>query len=91
MASEGSDLPFAPEWVAELAASGAICERCGGIHQTSVDQLILALRAKRISGLAIPWCTCVECSVCQHLDEATATMVRRLIQKQRARSPTTET
>jgi len=60
--------PDIPEqFIKELAASGALCERCGGIHQVSIDQIILTLpgRFTGRSGMELPWCTCAEkCPTC---------------------------
>jgi hypothetical protein len=77
VATDASLPPNIPEDLTRaLAASGALCERCGGIHQVSVDQVVLALytqnlthpprnqgefvRATKATGVAVPWCTCGE-------------------------------
>jgi hypothetical protein len=54
------------EAVEALAASGAICERCGGLHQVSLDQVIGWLATQEKTGVTIPWCSCGEsCPTCQ--------------------------
>lgn len=80
MTSEGKGLPVSPELVEGLAAAGAICERCGGIHGVSIDQLIVALSVQRKTGTALPWCHCPDCSVCQD-DPATTSLVRQFARK----------
>ena len=53
------------EWVRELAAAGALCEKCGGLHIVSMDQLVIALHAHKTPRVTVPWCTCAEeCPTC---------------------------
>ncbi len=58
-----------PELIEELSASGAICEKCGGVHNPpgpkGMDQLISAFHAEKQGGFKVPWCTCPACPVCQ--------------------------
>lgn len=46
----------------QLAASGALCDKCGGVHATSIDQAIILLRSTDL-----PVCTCSPCPVCDPL------------------------
>ena len=71
----GPDIP--EEWIQELAASGAICEKCGGVHLVSMDQLVHALSSKKFSGVEVPWCSCPACPACgPWRDQAEATAQR---------------
>jgi hypothetical protein len=64
------------EWLKELAASGAICEVCAGVHIPDIDTALLALTAQRETGIEIPYCTCEECRVCEAFRTAVASLAR---------------
>ena len=53
----------------ELAISGAICVRCGGIHCMNCSIAILADAAD------LPFCECPGCPLCERFREAVATLV----------------
>ncbi len=53
----------ANEALKALAASGALCARCGGIHHLSIDIIILAVIAE------MPLCECAACESCGSLRE----------------------
>lgn len=50
----------------QLAVSGALCQRCGGLHLTKIEDLILLLANER--GLPrekrLPTCVCSPCGSC---------------------------
>jgi hypothetical protein len=50
----------------ELAASGALCQECGGLCVGTVDVGIHALA----TGVPLPWCACPECPVCRPFRES---------------------
>jgi hypothetical protein len=62
---------FDHDQLAELAASGGICEECGGVHAASVEVMIIAINSStRDRSLKIPFCTCPSCLICQPLRHA---------------------
>jgi hypothetical protein len=74
---EASEMHFIPEeWLKELAASGAICEVCGGVHVPDIDTAILALTAQQETGVEVPYCTCDGCRVCEAFRTAVASLAR---------------
>jgi hypothetical protein len=58
------------EAIQELAASGALCERCGALCIPSIDLAILALTSANRNGVTIPWCRCDDCEMCRPLRDA---------------------
>lgn len=62
--SVGPEPKIPREAIEELAASGAICQECGGLHQVSLDQLIHWLSVEDRVKVSIPWCRCESCPVC---------------------------
>ena len=76
------------EWVRDLAAAGALCERCGGVHLVSIDQLVLALAARQENGVEVPWCTCREaCSACGPFLLRTAPAIAVVLRERREIQP----
>jgi hypothetical protein len=53
------------EKLEELAASGALCGECGGLHIPGVEVAILAANAARETGVKIPFCRCEDCPTCR--------------------------
>lgn len=64
------------QWIEDLARSGALC-KCGGVHVSGVDALIL-LNASP-SGRKIPVCTCLPCPSCGEWKELATEEVRVLL------------
>jgi len=75
------------EWVKELAASGALCQVCGGVHLVSMDQLILVTQTNRLTGAELPWCTCPRCPDCGPWKDTASATAERLLRERREKQP----
>lgn len=78
------------EWIQELAAAGALCQVCGGIHLVSMDQLILASPQKffgESSGVEVPWCSCPRCPDCGPWKKTAAATAERLLRESNGELP----
>ena len=57
----GDSIP--PDLLEELAASGALCETCGGLHVPDIATAIMAIRGREETRIRLPWCSC-DCRTC---------------------------
>ena len=87
MATEPNDPEIPEEWVKELAASGALCQVCGGVHLVSMDQLILVLQTNKLSGAEIPWCSCPRCPDCGPWRQTAEATAARLLRDREEKQP----
>jgi hypothetical protein len=75
--TERSDRERIPkEWLVDLAASGAICDVCAGIHLPNIETAIVALTAQRESDFDVPYCSCEGCKVCEGFRVAVEAMAQ---------------